>query len=246
MPNAVCAEWLIARFTDRRRAAAAVGDLLEVAAEQGPLWFWSSVAGIVLSLTWRRLVALLAAFLCLSLLRTFPMPVLAPLHGIPTAHKVPENWRPFFVTLDKFGMLLWIAAPYAAICYGFRDKLSQLLLVASAIATTIIFYWWIPAVASTAFALGIGVLIFSVAAAKPRRALLAVGVALGVGFCGVQFMLHLWQEYLALFPLSATGFSLSANSLPLLAVAIQTAACGWMHRFVRRALQRGPEIESTA
>src|SRR5207237_5311191 len=94
--------------------------------------------------------------------------------------------------LDMFVMLVWIASPYAAICYGFLYKLSQLLLVASAIATTIIFYWWIPAVASTAFALGIGVLIFSVAAAKPRRALLAVGVALVVGFCWGQLMLHRW------------------------------------------------------
>ena len=245
MPNAFYAEWLIARFTDRSRAAAAVGDLLEVAAEQGPLWFWSSVAGIVLSLTWRRLVAFLVAFLCVSLLRTFPMPVLAPLRGIPTAHQVPGNWGPFFGTLDKFGMLLWIAAPYATICYGFRDKLSQLLLFASAILTTIIFYWWIPAVASLAFALGIGVLIFSVAGAKRRRALFAVGVALAFGFVGVRLSSYLhWVSEVYIYTYPWTHYV--TVCLEFLAVAIQTAACGWTHRFVLGGVQRAPEIESTA
>lgn len=170
---------------------------------------------------------------------------LAPLRGIPTAHQVPGNWGPFFGTLDKFGMLLWIAAPYATICYGFRDKLSQLLLFASAIVTTIIFYWWIPAVASLAFALGIGVLIFSVAGAKRRRALFAVGVALAFGFVGVRLSSYLhWVSEVYIYTYPWTHYV--TVCLEFLVVAIQTAACGWTHRFVLGGVQREPEIESTA
>jgi hypothetical protein len=242
MPSAFCAEWLIARFTDHRRAAAAVGDLLEVAPEQGPLWFWLSVAGIVLSLTWRRLVGFLAGFFTISFLTSFPM----PLQGLPTGHEPPENWAPFFTNLIKFGGLVWIATPYAAICYGFRDEFSQLLLTAFVLVTAIIFFWWIPAVAFTAIALGIGILTFSVAAAQRRQALLGVGMALAVGFCGVKIIFYLWPEYLALFQLSATGYWLSVHGSELLVVAIQAAACGWTHRLLLRDRQRGPETESIA
>lgn len=53
MREADWAEWMIARFTGRDQAASIVGDLLESPLHRGPLWFWLSFIGIVLSLNRR-------------------------------------------------------------------------------------------------------------------------------------------------------------------------------------------------
>jgi hypothetical protein len=47
------AESLLARLTTRTRAAAILGDLLELSATRGRLWFWTTYARTLLSLGWR-------------------------------------------------------------------------------------------------------------------------------------------------------------------------------------------------
>jgi len=232
MANASFAEWLLARLTDRSRAASVVGDLLEVAPERGS-WFWLSVAGIVLSLTWRRLVAIVAAYLCIFLLST----LYATRRGMPGEHML------------LFENPLWALAPYAAICYGFRDQFTQLLIMLFALSTIVVFYWWIPIVAFTISAIFSAVLIAFAVSPHRRKALLAVALTLGLGFCGVLFVFYLWRYvwpwYLHLIPLSARGYSLSLGSFPFLVVAIQIAACAWMHRLLLRPNRQGPGMEFT-
>ena len=155
MPNAFWPEWIIARFTDRSRAAAIVGDLFEGAAEQGTLWFWLSVTGILLSLSWRSLIGSVTGFFGLYFVHALPM----PLYSVHAVHRPPELWVPFFGLLGSLCMVLWVAAPYAAVRYGFRDSFAQLALMLCALVTTVIFYWWIPAVDVTCLAVALSILI---------------------------------------------------------------------------------------
>jgi hypothetical protein len=63
MRNAFSAERIIACLIGRSKAAVIVGDLLESFGEQETFAFWLSVTRIVLSLSWRHVVAFMAALL---------------------------------------------------------------------------------------------------------------------------------------------------------------------------------------
>ena len=43
MPKYRIAEWLLVLVTSRERAVSIVGDMMESAATQGSVWFWSSL-----------------------------------------------------------------------------------------------------------------------------------------------------------------------------------------------------------
>jgi hypothetical protein len=55
MRNARIAEWILALVTTKDRAAATVGDLMEQS--RGAVWFWASVLGTSLSITWKEVKA---------------------------------------------------------------------------------------------------------------------------------------------------------------------------------------------
>jgi hypothetical protein len=63
MRNALLAERIIACLLGRTKAAVIVGDLLESLGEQATFAFWLSITRIVLSLSWRPVVAFTAALL---------------------------------------------------------------------------------------------------------------------------------------------------------------------------------------
>lgn len=227
MPNAALAEWLIARFTDGRRAASAVGDLLELAPERGSFWFWWCIARIILSFTWRRLLAFAVAYLSLAffvhaLSFRFPLPLQETLEA--------HNLHYLALSVAPFSAFVAFAAVYVAICYGLRDELTRLLFMLFMVSATAMFLWRIPElVFAILLAIVLAIVILSAVSPQRRRALLAAVLALGIGFCGFQFIRYLWPWYLHLVPLSATGYSLSADALDLLCAAIQAAACDWAH-----------------
>jgi len=226
MPNAALAEWLIARFTDGRRAASAVGDLLELAPERGSFWFWWCIARIILSFTCRRLLAFAVAFLFLTFVHTLWFRVLFPLRETLDAH----NLGYLAGSFANFSAFVAEAAAYVAICYGLRDELTRLLFMLFAVSSTAMFLWRIPElVFAILLAFLLATVILSPISPLRRRALLAAALALGIGSCGFRFILYLWPWYLHLVPLSATTYSLSADALPLLCAAIQAAACDWAH-----------------
>jgi|SRR5579862_9623741 len=47
------AEWILGLVTSRDRAASTVGDLVEVGADRGVIWFWSGILRTAASLVWR-------------------------------------------------------------------------------------------------------------------------------------------------------------------------------------------------
>jgi len=248
MRNALWAEWIIARFADRNRAAAIVGDLLETATQRGTLWFCLSVAEVVLSLTWRRTVAFVAAFYVgLFWQREFII-----LMFIRAGHPGPrlnpwDPWEPLF-SVVWFGAVLWMAAAYAAIRYGLRDKFVQVTLGFCGLITIEMCYWRIPVVTAACVALALSILAASVRSARRSRALVALTAALVFGFGGglLSFYLRAALENLLHFSLARSDLDRTIVNVGFwfLAAWITTTACARMHGRLLRRDQRGREIAS--
>lgn len=228
MRNAILAEWLISRFTERSRAASIVGDLLEMTAKQDSHAFWLSVAGVVLSLTWRQLTAFAAALLCLYLNETLGMALRSPLHGVPL-HDFPNAWTPFFAFLSLVVGCLWMAAPYAAICYGLRDRFAQLAMALCTPLTLVFFFWFVPAVAFASAAVAVLALVVFVSSAQGRRALLALTIAVAIGDAGLRSTVYLAERLLELAPPSAPLTVAVWDSIPFFSTLTLTIACAWTH-----------------
>lgn len=242
MRDALWAEWLIARFTERSRASCIVGDILESNPDRGVFWFWLTVVEIILSLNWRPIAAFLAAFLCLCSLRALPMPMFAPLGGGLPADHPPDTWRWMFAILGWLGALLWVATPYCLLRYGLRDKLGQLAFAFCVPITLNIFFWRASASVALWSATGLVIFISSLIFARWRRALLALVAALIVGYGGIQALIYLADFCRDRAFLSASLILDINGALPFFGAAVLTFACGWMHQRLlqRRALAEIP------
>ena len=144
MTNPQLAEKLIALIVGHTRAAAIYGDLLELAATRGRLWFFAEYTHTLLTLTWRIVLALFVA--CVG--REF----LFDLFHLSMRY-TPAAWRtaggPYLNLLNHAGPLmacimsiLWFVLPFAAVLYGVRDRFVR-LTAAIAVGFTIGF-WFVP------------------------------------------------------------------------------------------------------
>jgi hypothetical protein len=131
------AESLLALFAGRERATAIYGDLTEMAAKRGRLWFAAAYGRTLISLTWRIVVALFVA----DIARQF----LFDLFHLYMRNS-PAVWRnatgSFVDLLNLSGPLLacivstlWFALPFAAVRYGRRDPFVRLTAVVTVGAT---------------------------------------------------------------------------------------------------------------
>jgi hypothetical protein len=121
------AEWLLARITDPTRAAAIFGDLTEMAATRGPLWFWIAYARTLVSLGWRAPVALICAYICTrhNWISTVIFGALALFHRIPPNDPAHTGHRSQ-VPLIYFLIALNLVLPFVLVRFGLRDRLTQL------------------------------------------------------------------------------------------------------------------------
>ena len=153
MPRPAFAESLLALLAGRDRAAAIYGDLTEMAAARGRLWFFAAYIRTLMSLGWRLVVALFVA----DIARQFVF----DLYHLYMRH-TPAVWRDatgsFVDLLNLSGPLLacimstlWFALPFAAVRYGRRDPFVRLTAVVAA-GTTITFLAipWISLLAAAA------------------------------------------------------------------------------------------------
>ena len=249
MPNTIWAEWIIARLSDRDRAASIIGDLLESGGETNPVWFWWSVAGVVLSLTWRGLVGLAVAYECLSVLSHGRWLAQCPQgrgswftvgYDCPSSalvHQPPHVWMPLFAVMGPVIGLLCIVAPYAVVRYGFRDRFAQLTLALCAPSIVVGFYWWVPAVVFSCVVLAAAIIGLSGRFVDGRRALLALSAALVIGYAGMRLAPHLAEWYLELTPPSVIRSVAAYDSVPILWVAIAAMAIELMHGLLMRPSQ---------
>lgn len=240
MDSAAWAEWIIARFIGRTCASSIIGDLLETGAERGTFWFWLSAARILLSLCWRRAIAFVAGVYAAQ----FSITAFHTLvFGIRAVHRPRDPWEPLLFSFTVFATLLWTAAAYAAVRYGLRDKFAQLALGFCILITMAILYWWIPIATVTCIALAFSIFVASIWSAQRRRALVALVVALALGFVGVRLSGYLqWVSVVYIYTYPWTHYV--TVCLDLLAVSATTTACAWTHRLLHRRDQRSTQIES--
>jgi len=138
MPPISVSESVLALLTGRKRAAAVIGDLSEMAITRGRLWFWAAYARTLFSLTWRIVLVLFVA----EITREFIFNLAAIFF-----HLTPPSWRTTHGAslLNSSGPLLacivstlWFVLPFAAVRYGLRDRFVQLTF-ALALGTTVTF-----------------------------------------------------------------------------------------------------------
>jgi hypothetical protein len=133
MRKGSAAEWMLARAAGDVRGVAIYGDLLELAATRGRVWFWMAYVRTLVALTWRTP----AAFACGTV-------VFAAMYQLPTA--LPRSWwrlwtanwihHLYFVLGTQYVvLLLWFLLPFIATRCGLQDRLVRLLLVVSVIET---------------------------------------------------------------------------------------------------------------
>jgi hypothetical protein len=177
MPNPSPAESLLALIAGPDRAAAILGDLTEMAATRGHLWFWAVYGRTLLSLTWRIVLALVVATVGRQI-------IVNSFHTYTTHTDV--AWRtthaPFLP--DHMGPLLYsivstllFVLPFAAVRYGLRDRFVQLSF-AVAVGTTVAFFIPFASLTCAIATLAISAAtLFSSTWRKPLEVLLWTGAA---------------------------------------------------------------------
>jgi hypothetical protein len=178
MRNASIAEWILCRLTRRERAASIVGDLTEIGDRKGVLWFWLSLAGVALSLAWRRPLAFVAALYAGAwTLGEF----VTTADSIYTLHYPVGGWNDAFGPLILTGSTLWAAFLYTAIRYGVLDRTTQLLFIWAGLLTTVIYFWWQPMVLGLCIAAALLLALASVFKGSLRKEALVVLVSAAIG-----------------------------------------------------------------
>src|ERR1019366_9589040 len=152
MRNIPPPEWLLARLTTPDRAAAILGDLTEISATRGRLWFWTAYARTIISLGWRTPAAFLFGYFAFEL-----MMWLVPMwirHTPPAWSSTSLNFARMDPLVDAVTVPLWFALPYGLVRYGMRDRFVRISCVAFGVATVVFAYPPAPSVtAATVIAL---------------------------------------------------------------------------------------------
>jgi hypothetical protein len=141
MPNSIssespsrttAAEWLLARITTSDRAAAILGDLTEMAATRGRLWFWFAYTRTLITLGWRTLVGFVIAFVSGTFLYRVVTGWLLNHrvhslmhHGIYFRYYVHVQFFAFNLTM-LMSQALFFVIPFVLIRFGLRNRLTLL------------------------------------------------------------------------------------------------------------------------
>jgi hypothetical protein len=184
MQKSSTAERILGCCAGSARAAAIMGDLTEMKATRGTLWFWTAFARTLFSLTWRIILALFVAEVAREMIFN-----LAGLYFRST----PESWR----TNDGHHLLnaggpmmacilstLWFVLPFAAVRFGLRDRFVRLTF-AIALGTTVAFLFIPWASASIALA----TVALAAAALLSQRWRASLVVLAGTGTAGLATFL---------------------------------------------------------
>ncbi len=128
MPN--LPEAILARITDPTRAAAILGDLLELSATRGRLYFWTAYARTLISLGWRTPAAFLIALTSVRIMcLVYPRWVQLMLRHLHSEGQVSMFFGQLAVAsgplLNAIAMCLWFALPFAWMRFGLRDRLTR-------------------------------------------------------------------------------------------------------------------------
>lgn len=229
------AEWLLSRWTRRQRAAAIVGDLLEIREQKGALWYWLALAGAVLRLAWRPVVATVAGFYAGAYAFSFFQ---LAIWGVHVRHTPAADyaWTPAFSVLSGCGAIMCLVLVYTAIRYGIHDRLSQLALVLTALSVPLAWWWWKPPVVAACLVCLVAAILLSFLHRELRRAMPILGAVLGVGITGGLLTVYAIDRFFLL--MAETGhreilmhpeIGWGIVSLALITAALMMATCSRLH-----------------
>jgi len=166
------AEWILRRVVGHARASELVGDQLEAHPGQGNLRFWLSIGWLVILFSWRRFVGILAATISGVLLAWIPFAwALTRLWAIEIRPAgPPPNGGPYIAA----SVLLWNAAVFFLIRFGFRSDLTWVSLSWAFLSTFAVCTFWIPNVNLSILIAAIALFLLFVRNPQNRRALLVL------------------------------------------------------------------------
>jgi hypothetical protein len=171
MRKASVAEWIVSRFTSKERATSIVGDFVELESQKGAMWFWLSIAGVLLSLCWRRALGLIAVLYASGWTYAHFQMTLFEIHS---PHRPLGLWLEALLVLAFVGNLFWMIFIYAAISYGVRDRATQMSFLWTVVMTSIMIFWFKPTVLAACFALGLTLAWSSISTLENRKAMLVL------------------------------------------------------------------------
>jgi hypothetical protein len=240
---------MVARFTSKKRAAAVVGDLAELEPQKGLLWFWASTARVVLSLSWRRVLAFIAAFYGGNwALRGF-----VAASGIYAQHRPPEHfWMALVTVLSLAGMFLCMLLFYTALRYGTQNRVTQLALTWTGLVTAVIFLWWQPVILLACVALSIWLMSLAILKTEYRKAALVILVSVATGFGGFLLTAYLDARYTRFIysgPIGSKELQEHPSVVWLgfcmmfITTWLVTTACSHMHHWLLRDKLLDEEVE---
>lgn len=188
------AERVLRFLTTEQRAASIVGDLIETAPRKGAGWFWFSIFKIAFWLSWRPLLAFVAAFYCGNW----------ALGGLQLAiyganHQPLQQWMPIFEILLATTVVLCMLLAYAIIRYGVRDRMTELGLLWTGLLNFILWEWWRPGVLPICIALAALLMVVTLHNRERRKAFAALltTVPIGMsGWFGSMYLTSRWQHFI--------------------------------------------------
>jgi uncharacterized protein (TIGR03435 family) len=234
-------EATLSRYTPPDRAASILGDLLESAQTKGRLWFWFSFIRILGSLAWRVPVAWVGAYavgaVLIALMMTHdPLWLNADFRHVNPSGTIAMS---AFMVVSVPGMALWFVAPYAALRFGLRDRVSQLALVLFTVTTLTL----LLGKYSAALIVGAAMLVALVVAALFRRdwrkPVVALSLAVGCSLAGVAAAMTVTERALDYHPDWSYNMHWFAVHLALtIAFVILAAVSSAMHSLLYRSVRR--------
>jgi hypothetical protein len=170
MDRANIAEWLLRQVVDPVRASEIVGDQLEARPTVGNLRFWISISLLLLRFSWRTLVGVAASpvmgvFLASAFL-VFVNPRLENTLGL--SERTVVHLQSYLIGVS---VLLWAETVFSLVRLGWRNSLTCVGLIASALWSCSFAFFWQPAYAVVLTILWAGFFVFCLSSSKRRRTL---------------------------------------------------------------------------
>jgi len=174
MDRASTAEWILRRLVNPSRASEIVGDLLETQSNNSKVHFWRSITRILLILVWRTITGILVASIAGVFLSWIPFAFAWTRLGL-SGHQESAANAYFYI----FGsLLLWIAAIFSLINFGFRNHLATLTFLAALLGAVATCTYWLPNATLILFAAALAFVMLSLSSASGRQVIAALVPAL--------------------------------------------------------------------
>lgn len=240
MRNAGFAEWMLARWIERERALAIVGDLEEAAVEKGGAWFWRSFVGVWVASGWRPVAGFVVAafgggYLASRILKAF---LLSTLQHTPT--RIQRVWGS---SLAFPIALLCFVALYGAFRFGLRDIVTRVAAAYAVLGAVADCFWWQRTVPLVALGLAATLLLLSLFDRRARTSTAIVWSIAGI-------LAVLWLAVADLASACAKRWRPAEGALALLSLAAYFAmvwvVCLICSRMHQRLLDSCPDAEEVS